>query len=59
MYRLNNPAGNVYKVTESKQKRDELIAQGWVEVAEKPKAAEVKKGKAADKKPKAAEVKAE
>ncbi len=58
MYRLKNQSGNVYKVTDSKQKRDELISHGWVEVAEKPKAAEEKKGKGADKKPKAAEVKA-
>lgn len=58
MYRLKNPSGNVYRDVDSKQKRDELIAQGWVEVAEKPKVAEEKKGKGADKKPKVAEEKA-
>lgn len=58
MYRLKNQAGNVYKTTDSKQKRDALLREGWVEVTEKPKAAEGKKGKGADKKPKAAEEKA-
>lgn len=58
MYRLKNPSGNVYKVTDSEQKRDALLREGWVEVAKKPKAAEEKKGKTADKKPKAAEEKA-
>ncbi len=58
MYRLKNPAGNIYRDVDSEKKRDELIAQGWVDVTEKPKAAEEKKGKGADKKPKAAEEKA-
>ncbi len=58
MYRLKNPAGNVYRDVDSKQRRDELLREGWVEVTEKPKAAEEKKGKGADKKPKAAEEKA-
>lgn len=58
MYRLKNQAGNVYKTTDSEQKRDALLREGWVEVTEKPKVAEEKKGKGADKKPKVAEEKA-
>lgn len=58
MYRLKNQSGNVYKFTDSEQKRDALLREGWVEVTEKPKTAEEKKGKGPDKKPKTAEEKA-
>lgn len=37
MYHLKNKAGNVYKMTDSKQKRDALLREGWVEVTAEPK----------------------
>ena len=49
MYHLKNKAGNVHKFTESKQKRDALLKNGYVEIPAEEKAPKAPKEKNANK----------